>query len=279
MDHPSLSRNRRSPPTPTLPDATGEAAFPLMLRQWRLRRGLSQLELALRAETTSRHLSFLETGRSRPGAEMVLRLARCLDLPLRQRNELLRAAGHRPAFQERPITAEGMEPFRAVLDQILERHEPFPAYILDARWRLQGTNRGGRWLWDMVGEDARSGNSMLAFLRHPVVWDGLQNRAEVAWAMAELLERDALATGDASLWADLDALRAWLAATPPPPIPDRAPTVLCPRILLGGQVLQTLTTVLRFGNANELTLDELRVELVFPADAATEAVLRQLGSA
>lgn len=279
MDHPPLARSRRSPPTPALPDAAGEAAFPLMLRQWRQRRGLSQLELALRAQTTSRHLSFLETGRSRPGAEMVLRLARCLDLPLRQRNELLRAAGHRPAYPERPLSAEGMEPFRAVLDQILERHEPFPAYVLDARWRLQGTNRGGRWLWEMVGDEARTGNSMLAFLRHPVVWEGLDNRAEVSWALAELLERDALATGDPSLFADLDALRAWLASTPPPPASDRAPMVICPRIRLGGQVLNTLTTVLRFGNANDLTLDELRVELVFPADAATEAMLRQLGTA
>ena len=104
-----------------MPADTADAAFPRELRAWRQRRGLSQLDLALKAGTTPRHLSFLETGRSRPGAEMVLRLARCLDVPLRQRNSLLRAAGHAPAFPERGLDEGALGPVRAALRWMLDR--------------------------------------------------------------------------------------------------------------------------------------------------------------
>ena len=262
-----------------MPADTADAAFPRELRAWRQRRGLSQLDLALKAGTTPRHLSFLETGRSRPGAEMVLRLARCLDVPLRQRNSLLRAAGHAPAFPERGLDEGALGPVRAALRWMLDRHEPFPAYVLDGRGRLRESNAGGRWLWALVGDGARERHAALATLQAPAIWAALENRAEVGHGLADALERDALATGDPDLMRDLDALRALLAGTPrPADLPAGAP-VICPRLRWGGQTLRTMTTVCRFGTAADVTVDELRVELVFPADEPTAAALRALGTA
>lgn len=259
-------------------DGVPDAPFARELRAWRARRGLSQRALAERAETTARHLSFLETGRSRPGAPLVLRLARALELPLRQRNGLLRAAGHPPAFPDRGLGAAQLGPFRAVIDQLLARHEPFPAYVIDASWRLLRSNQGGAWLWEMVGPAAAEGNALLAMLRAPAVWEGLENRAEVGHQLADALERDALTSGDAGLLADHAALLRLLADTPRPREVEGAPPVICPRLRFGGQTLSTITTICRFGNALDLSLDELRVELVFPADAQTEALLRAMGA-
>jgi transcriptional regulator with XRE-family HTH domain len=256
-----------------------DAAFPRELRAWRQRRGLSQLDLAIRAGTTPRHLSFLETGRSRPGEDIVLRLARALDVPLRQRNGLLRAAGLSPAFPERPLDAAAMSPVRDVIRQLMAQHEPFPAYVLDARWRLRDVNTGGRWLWSWVGPSAWEGNALLALVRAPAVWAALEDRGALLDALCEALERDVVATGDPDLAADLDALRALCAAHPAPRGAGTPGPVLCPRLRVGDQVLRTLTTICRFGNAVDVTLDELRVELIFPADPATDAVLRALGTA
>lgn len=266
----------RRPAEALAEDGVPDAPFARELRAWRARRGLAQRELAERAGTTPRHLSFLETGRSRPGAALVLRLARALELPLRQRNHLLRAAGHPPAFPDRGLSAAQMGPFRAVIAQLLSRHEPFPAYVIDARWRLLQSNAGGQWLWDLVGPAAHEGNALLAMLRAPAVWDALENRAEVAHQLADALERDALTSGDPGLMADHAALLALLADTPRPREAEGAPPVLCPRLRLGDHTLSTITTICRFGNALDLSLDELRVELVFPADAETEALLRAL---
>ena len=268
----------RRPAEALAEEGVPDAPFARELRAWRARRGLAQRELAERAGTTPRHLSFLETGRSRPGAALVLRLARALELPLRQRNHLLRAAGHPPAFPDRGLSAAQMGPFRAVIAQLLSRHEPFPAYVIDARWRLLQCNAGGQWLWDLVGPAAHEGNALLAMLRAPAVWGALENRAEVAHQLADALERDALTSGDPGLMADHAALLALLADTPRPREAEGAPPVLCPRLRLGGHTLSTITTICRFGNALDLSLDELRVELVFPADAETEALLRALGA-
>lgn len=273
--HPSQTPRRRA--DDLAEDGVPDAPFARELRAWRARRGLSQRDLALRAGTTARHLSFLETGRSRPGAAVVLRLARALELPLRQRNALLRSAGHPPAFPDRSLGAAQMVPFRAVVEQLLARHEPFPAYVIDARWRLVQSNRGGAWLWGLVGPAATEGNALLAMLRAPAVWDALENRAEVAYQLADALERDAVTSGDPDLLADHAALLRLLAGTPRPPEAEGAPPALCPRMRFGDHTLATITTICRFGNALDLCLDELRVELVFPADPETEAVLRAMG--
>src|SRR5215211_822453 len=118
-------------PVPTIGD---------LLRDWRRRRRLSQLDVSLEAAVSARHLSFVETGRSKPSRELVLHLAEHLDVPLRERNALLLAAGYAPIYAERPIDAEEMAPVRAALDKILTGHEPFPAIVVDHRWDLVGAN-------------------------------------------------------------------------------------------------------------------------------------------
>src|SRR6266516_5544617 len=112
-----------------------------MLREWRCRRRLSQFELALEADISSRHLSFVETGRSRPSAAMVLRLAERLDVPLRERNDLLLAAGYAPAYWQRERDAPEMRPVRDAIEQVLSWHEPFPALVVDRHWALVSANR------------------------------------------------------------------------------------------------------------------------------------------
>jgi transcriptional regulator with XRE-family HTH domain len=270
------TRDARVMTTHPLQRAPSPPSFGVELREARNRRGLSQLELALRARSTARHLSFLETGRSRPSAEMVLRLARCLDLPLRQRNRLLRAAGHPPAFPERGLDDAALGPVVAVVDRLLEAHEPFPAYVIDARWRFLRGNRGGAWMWQAMGVTDLDSNLLLSMFSGPGA-AALENRDELLWHAIELVERDALATGDPRLIDDLAALRR-LANGIAPPVHAAAPVVAY-RLRVGDQPVQLLTTVCRLGNANDVTVDELRVELIFPADDASEAVLRALGGA
>lgn len=249
------------------------SGFGEALREARQRRGLSQLELALQAKSTARHLSFLETGRSRPGEDMVLRLCRCLDLPLRQRNRLLRAAGFPPAFTERALDDAALRPVTAVIDRLLAAHEPFPAYVVDARWRFRRGNRGGAWLWRALGVDAGDVN-MLSALFEGDAWEMLLNREALLAQAAEVLDRDAAALGDPVLSAEAAALRRRVTR---PTTAEPGPVVSA-RLRIGGEIVEVLTTVCRLGNANDVTVDELRVELVFPADAASEQVLRALGA-
>lgn len=255
---------------------TTESPFGRELRLWRGRRGLTQLQLAHQAATTSRHVSFLKTGRSRPSSDMVLRLARTLRVPLRQRNALLRAAGLPPHFPDRELDDAALAPFRQVVDQLLEKHEPYPAFVIDARWRLLRTNRGGAWASALMG-DPDEPNTFVAMARNPALRQAIENWPEVAWAGFAGLEADVLATGDADLTAALERARVALADTPRPDASHDGAPVMCPRIRMGDQVLSTITTVVRFGNAREVALDELRVELMFPADDVSAAILRQLG--
>lgn len=113
----------------------------VLLRDWRQRRRMSQLDLALEAEVSARHLSFVETGRSRPSRELLLHLAEHLDVPLRERNTLLLAAGYAPIYHQTPLDAEELAPVRAAIDQILAGHEPYPAVVVDRRWDLVSANR------------------------------------------------------------------------------------------------------------------------------------------
>jgi transcriptional regulator with XRE-family HTH domain len=244
------------------------------LKDARVRRGLSQYELAHRARSTARHLSFLETGRSRPSEEMVLRLSRCLDLPLRQRNALLRAAGHPPAFGEGPIDDVALRPVNAVIERLLAAHEPFPAYVVDARWRFVRGNRGGAWMWDAIG--AGSGQNVLLALFDGPMAGAIENADALAWQAWETLQRDALATRDPLLLAELDVLSTRLRGKGPPPKPSGP--VLAAHVRFGPHTLRLVTTVCRIGNATDVAIDELRVELVFPEDPDTEAVLRALAT-
>lgn len=251
------------------------------LKRWRTTRRLSQLELAARAATPSRHVSFLETGRARPSQEMVLRLGAALDLPLHEQNGLLSAAGFAPAFPERPLADDALGPVRQVIDRLLAAHAPFPGVVLDRWYDILGANLGARRLFlggaEVDPDDpVNLTDVMLGPLRELVVnWD------EVVWDAVARLRREVAEAPDDGRLADLLA-RAEAAAAelpgPPPPLAMPAP-VLFTRARLGGVDITTLSTLVHFGGSRDVTVEGLHLELIFPADATTEAALTALGAA
>src|SRR5262245_52182346 len=187
-----------------------------MLREWRHRRRLSQLELALDSGVSTRHLSFVETGRSRPSAEMVLHLAERLDVPLRDRNHLLLAAGFAPRFAQRELDAPEMGPVRDAIDQVLRGHEPYPALVIDRHWGLVAANRAVDALVEGVAEHLREPPiNVLRLSLHP---DGLAPRIlnlhQWREHLLDRLGRDAIATGDPALTVLRDELVSYPAGTP-----------------------------------------------------------------
>ncbi|CAL9333864.1 hypothetical protein SUDANB121_00139 [Nocardiopsis dassonvillei] len=248
-----------------------------LLKEWRNRRRLSQLELSLRAGISSRHLSFVETGRSRPGREMILRLAECLDVPLRERNRLLLAAGYAPVFAERAIDDADMGPVREVVRRVLAGHDPYPAVVVDRDWTLVEANTGVGLLLEGVDPD-------LLVPPVNVLRVGLHPRgmapaiADLDQWRAHLLHRLRLQadwTGDAGL-ADLyRELAAYPGGDPGPP--RGTPPIAVPlRLRRGGRELSFLSTVATFGTPLDVTVSELVIESFFPADDATA---RALGAA
>src|SRR6266511_2471967 len=172
-----------------------------LLREWRQRRRLSQFELALESGVSSRHLSFVETGRSRPSAEMVIHLAEQLDVPLRDRNHLLLAAGYAPAYAQRDLEAPDMGPVRDAIEQVLRAHEPYPALVIDHHWGLVSANRALGVLIDGVaGHLLEPPTNVLRLSLHP---EGLAPRIVNLhqWRshLLERLARDAMASGDPAL--------------------------------------------------------------------------------
>ena len=255
------------------------------IRQWRTRRRLSQLELALAADVSTRHLSYLENGRSAPSREMILRLARRLDVPLRERNHLLTAAGYAPMFVARPLDDPAMAAAREIIELVLRAHEPFPALAVDRHWNVAMQNRAVALLLEGVAPEllAAPVNALRVSL-HPL---GMAPRiANLGAWRAHVLHRlgqQIAASGDETLRAlaaELDALgpgdgdsdrAAAPAAAPAPAEPALAvPLVIDTR--LGRLSFISTTTV--FGTPVDVTLSELALESFFPADAATAAALR-----
>lgn len=242
--------------------------FGASLRRRRRLRGLSQLQLALAAATTSRHLSFLETGRSRPSRDMVQRLSVALDLPLRETNQLLADAGLGPAYPETPLQDPDLGAFSDAVDQLLARHEPFPAYVIDRHWDVVRANSAAERL--LPPDDERN----VVRLVYAGAWrDAIDNWAEVAVAGVARLSADAARhPSDQVLTRLLDlATDAVRHLDPSPAAP--AGRVLCPHFRIGHEVVRTISVVAHFGGAADVTLDELRVELVFPADDTARRLL------
>ena len=256
----------------------GPASFGQLLRRWRTQRGLSQLALALEAEVSARHLSWLESGKSEPSRAMVLRLAERLDLPLRERNGLLLAAGYAPMYGERSLADPALAPARAALQRLLDAHEPAPALAVDRHWNLVAANRLVPLLLQAVAPALRSPPvNVLRLSLHP---QGLAPMIEnlAAWRTHVLarLARQIQATGDATLAALRDELQALPA--PPPAGPDEhTDDVVVPLVLATPHGrLSFLTTVTVFGAPHDVTLAELAIETLLPADAATAQALRGL---
>jgi transcriptional regulator with XRE-family HTH domain len=248
-------------------------AFGALLRQWRQRRRVSQLDLAIAADVSARHVSFLETGRSKPSREMVLRLAERLEVPLRERNPLLLAAGYAPSYPARSLDDAAMTPVRAAVDAILAGYEPYPAVVVDRGWNLVAANASAALFTGLAPQRLLVPPvNVLRLSLHP---DGLAGRianlAEWRGHVLGRLAREAAASADPGL----AALHAELAAYPggTAPAPEQAVAVPL-RLRVDGRELAFLSTVTTFGTALDVTLAELSIEAFLPADAATAAALR-----
>ena len=239
-----------------------------LIRGWRRRRRMSQLDLALEAGISARHLSFLETGRSRPSQDMVVRLAERLDVPLRERNELLLAAGYAPLYARRGLDEPEMGPVNDVIRMILESQEPYPALAVDRHWGLVAANRTVALLTAGAAEHLLEPPvNVLRLSLHP---EGLAprilNLAEWRGHVLERLGRQVIATGDPALQALPDELAAYPGGTEHGAYGD----VAVPLRLSGpAGELSLISTVTSFGTATEVTLSELSIESFFPADDAT----------
>jgi transcriptional regulator with XRE-family HTH domain len=247
------------------------------LREWRGRRRVSQLELAGAAGTTQRYVSFIESGRSVPGRGMVLRIAEALEVPLRERNALLLAAGYAPAYAETSLGDPGLGVVRAALERVLEGHLPYPAVVTERRGDLVSGNRAFRALAEGAAPELLAPPvNVPRLLLHP---DGMAPRIlnlDVwAWHVIEALRREA--TRDPG--PPLEALAAELEALAPPrpraPAPDYLGLAVPLRLRLGDAELHLLTTLTRFATSVDVNVAELRLEAFLPADEATAAVLAE----
>jgi transcriptional regulator with XRE-family HTH domain len=259
--------------------------FAARLRWWRRHRAMSQLELAGRAEISQRHLSFLELGKASPSREMVLRLATALDVPLRQQNALLLAAGFAAVWRETEFAAPELAAVRSGLDYMLAQQEPFPAVVVDRRWNLLKANAGAvRLVEFLVGPLAPDASVNLAdaLVGPDVLRPFLVNWEEVVCYFMRSVEGDAAADGT----AESDALLQRLLAHPGvgavvknmSPGPAGRP-VLPMRFQKGDVALDLFTTIATLGTPQDITLQELRIECFFPMDEPTAAVLRAWAAA
>jgi transcriptional regulator with XRE-family HTH domain len=247
-----------------------------LLRHWRQRRRMSQLDLALEAGVSARHLSFLETGRSRPSAQMVLHLAEQLEVPLRDRNALLLAAGYAPAYDERPLDSPDMKPVRDALKLVLDGHDPHPAFVVDRQWNVLAANRGAQLLMSSAAPELMEAPNAMRLALHPNgVAPQIANLAEWRAHLLERLERQVAVSGDARLEALLEEVVAYPAPRHdgPPPAHD----VFVPLRIDDGQggQLSFFSTIATFGTAVEITASELSIESFFPADEHTAETMRR----
>jgi transcriptional regulator with XRE-family HTH domain len=253
---------------------TPSGTFGDHLRAWRQRRRMSQLDLASEAGVSTRHLSFVETGRAAPSREMVLQLAEHLDLPLRDRNAMLMAAGFAPRYGARTLDHPDLAAVRAAVDLVLKAHMPNPALAIDRRWTLIAANEATLRLMGSVSPALLAAPAnVLRLSMHP---EGLGarilNLAEWRAHVFARLERQIAASADAELAALLADLRA-LPGPPPAPLRDAAPVITPLRLKTDEGVLSLIGMTSVFGMPQDVTLEELALETFFPADAESAAML------
>lgn len=259
-----------------------ETTFGDLLRGWRERRRLTQMDLSHEAEVSTRHLSFLETGRANPSREMVLTLAEHLEIPLRERNQLLAAAGFAPVYDRRPLDAPEMAAVRDAIDQVLAGHEPYPALAVDRYWNIVSMNQAAA-MFAADADPALLGPppNVYRLSLHP---DGLARRVvnfpEFAHHLLHRLRHDAAVSAD----PDLAALLAEVEGYPTvrelarPTVPGNA-VVVPVRLRHPRGELAMFTTIATFGTPVDVTVDELALETFFPADAETARRLNALADA
>ncbi|WP_433465985.1 helix-turn-helix domain-containing protein [Spirillospora sp. CA-128828] len=243
-----------------------------MLREWRHRRRLSQLDLAIAADVSARHVSLVETGKSNPSADMVLRLADQLDVPLRDRNRLLLAAGFAPRYPERPLDGDALSAARGAVERVLRAHEPYPALVFDRRWNILMTNRAVDPFFADVDPDLL--RPPLNLVRLGLDPRGLAslvvNLADVRAMFRTRITRQLATAPD----PELTALYEELLAPGSEDTADRSieSDVAIPMIIrIGGRELRLFSTITTFGTPMDITLDEVAIESYYPADAESAA--------
>jgi transcriptional regulator with XRE-family HTH domain len=252
-----------------------------LLREWRQRRRLSQLDLACEADISTRHLSFLETGRSAPSREMVLRLADRLDISLRERNVLLNAAGYAPAFPERPLEDPALDAARKAIDLLLAGHEPYPALAVDRHWTLFAANNAISPLLAGVEPSLlRPPVNVLRLSLHPAgLAPRIANFAEWRSHLLTRLRHQVDVTAGAALadlLCEISGYPAPHSAGAPAAGQEYGGVVVPLRLSTESGLLTLLSTTTVFGTPLDITLSELAIESFFPADSATAEVLRRM---
>lgn len=265
------------------PTATAALTIGPLLQYWRRTRQMSQLALAHEADVSPRHVCFLETGRAKPSREMVLLLADALKVPLRERNALLLAAGFAPLFRESSLDDPYLEPIRAAIDAILAQQEPFPAVVMNRRWDVLLTNEAARRFfgWLLVGSDEPAPTNVLRLMFDPRwIRPYVANWDVVAETLLRRVHREAVGgILDEGIAAVLEEILSY----PGVPLRWRTPdlgTPLVPvipvRFAKDERVFDFFSTVTTIGTAQDVTLQELRIECFFPSNASTAEASRQL---
>jgi transcriptional regulator with XRE-family HTH domain len=276
--------------------ATASAALPPqpdmfgpMLRTWRRRRGASQLALALQSGVSQRHVSFLESGRARPSREMVVQLTTALDVPLRQRNAMLLAAGFAPAYRETNFAAPELMPVRKAIDHMLRQQEPYPAVVIDRLWNLIQANEAANaftvFLFEGPPPAPPPGKppNILQWLLDPrALRPKIANWEEVARHLVSTTYAEILADGgEPKALAFIEEIMAY------PDVPasfrklrfeDRPQPVLTLDYVVGGKSLSVFTTISTLGTPQDVTLQEVRIECFFPADDRSDALFKSLAA-
>jgi transcriptional regulator with XRE-family HTH domain len=261
--------------------ATAQPPIGDRLRAWRERRGLSQLELSLRAEVSTRHLSFVETGRSRPGRELVLRIAEELAIPLRERNALLIAAGFAPVFQQRSFQDPSFDSVRGIIRLALETHKPFPAYVIDRYWNVVASNAAVPELYEGVAPElVRPPINVIRLMLNP---KGMAPRIAnfAAWwtHLLAQLRRQIDLTADPLLGRLLQEALSF-----PRPSAEECADIAADRVAIPLEITTSLgllsfvSTTTIFGTPADVTLEEIALEVLYPADAFTEKAVRDARS-
>ena len=272
------------PSTATPPDLFGP-----MLRTWRRRRGASQLALALQSGVSQRHVSFLESGRARPSREMVVQLTSALDVPLRQRNAMLLAAGFAPVYRESTLGAPELAPVRQAIDRMLKQQEPYPAVVIDRLWNLLDANEAAAAFTLFLHEGpppppppGKQSNLLRSLLDPKSLRPKLANWEEVARYLVSTTYAEILADGgEPRALAFIEEVMAYS------DVPesfrrvrfeDRPPPVLTLDFIVGGKSLSVFTTIATLGTPQDITLQEVRIECFFPADDRSDALFKSLAA-
>ncbi|MDP5052649.1 MAG: helix-turn-helix transcriptional regulator [Congregibacter sp.] len=260
---------------------TAPGSFPTLCKQWRHRRHLSQLQLAEAAAISQRHLSWLETGRSQPSSDMILKLADALEVPLRERNTLLHAAGFAARYRESGLEESHMGPIKNALATILEHHMPFPAIVVDRKWNRVMANAAADKLFSLIGaaqKPAESFNLAAATLAPDGLRRFIRNEETVLPLFIQRLRGEALASGETGMIAHVEALVRGVGELPvSAPTPEPLLPVMPLELDINGLELSLFTVMSTFGTPQDITTDELRIEAFYPANDATGVFFKSAG--